>query len=137
MICSGGKRIKTIEEYDDMSCARIAGEGVHLSVIKIWSAYATVHGIQCTYTSVDGKHFTTIRHCSAIVNSDDVDTLNETVILLKSDEFIKYLSVSATSLVHMINVRTTLGNHYEAGNVKSNEIIQFKPPSGLGVCCTL
>merc|ERR1719410_3197053 len=60
-----GKRIKTTEEFDDMYCARMAGDGVHLSVIKIWWAFSTVHGIQCTYTSMDGKHFTSIRHSSA------------------------------------------------------------------------
>ena len=116
-----------------MSCARIAGDGVHLSVIKMWSAFSTVHGIQCTYTSNDGKHFTSIRHCSSIVNSPDVDSLNETIILLKHDEFIKYVSVSATYLVHSLAIVTTLGKHYEAGNIRGTEIIQFKPPGGLGV----
>merc|ERR1719474_2125101 len=111
-----------------MSCARIAGDGVHLSVIKIWAAFSTVHGIQCTYTSVDGRHFTSIRHCSSIA-----DNVNETVILLKHDEFIKYVSVSATHLVHAVTIVTTLGNHYEAGHIKGDEIIQFKPPGGLGV----
>lgn len=124
--------MKTVEEYDDMSCARIAGDGVHLSVIKMWSAFTTVHGIQCTYTSNDGKHFTSVRHCSAIVNTD-AESLNETIILLKHDEFIKYVSVSATYLVHSVSIVTTLGNHYEAGHVKGTEIIQFKPPAGHGL----
>merc|ERR1712130_231785 len=127
-----GKRVKTTEEYDDMHCARMAGDGVHLSVIKIWWAFSTVHGIQSTYTSMDGKHFTSIRHASNAV-SDENDDLHETVVLLKHDEFIKYVSVSATHLVHNITIVTTLGKRYECGNNRGDQIIQYKPPASCGI----
>eukprot|EP01084_Bolivina_argentea_P227691 384574_1 len=128
-----GKRVRSTEEYDDMHCARMAGDGVHLSVIKIWWAFSTIHGIQSTYTSMDGKHFTSIRHASNLV-SDETDTdLHESIILLKHDEFIKYVSVSATNLVHNITVVTTLGKRYECGHNRGDQIIQYKPPALCGV----
>ncbi len=111
-----GKRVKTTEEFDDMHCARMAGDGVHLSVIKIWWAFSTVHVIQSTYTSMDGKHFTSIRHDSNVVSDDKNDNLHETIILLKYDEFIKYVSASDTYSIHNITVVTTHGKRYECGN---------------------
>eukprot|EP01083_Nonionella_stella_P205915 749430_1 len=128
-----GKRIKTTEEFDDMHCARMAGDGVHLSVIKIWWAFSTVHGIQSTYTSMDGKHFTSIRHGSNVVSDDKNHNLHETIILLKYDEFIKYVSISATYLIHNITVVTTHGKRYECGNNRGDQIIQYKPPTGCGI----
>jgi len=126
------KRVLTIEEFDDMQCARMAGDGVHLSVVKVWWAFSTVHGIQSTYTSLDGKHFTSMRHAGNIVSDENAD-LHETIILLKHDEFIKYVSVSATSLVHCITIVTTLGKRYECGNNRGDTIIQYKPPASCGV----
>lgn len=79
-----GKRVTTSEEFDDMQCARIAGNGVHLSVLKIWWEFSIVHGIQSTYTSIDGKHFTSIKHASAMV-FDAVQDINETIIPLKHE----------------------------------------------------
>ena len=51
----------------------------------------------------------------------------------KHDEFIKYVAVSASNLVHNITVVTTLGKRYECGNNRSDQIIQYKPPTGCGV----
>jgi len=132
------KRVRTIEEFDDMTCARMAGDGVHLSVIKIWWSKSTIHGIQSTYTSLDGKMFTCIRHASNAVGDGEADSekaaaLQETVILLKHDEFVKYVSVSATNLVHAISVVTTAGTPYNCGHNVGDQIIQYKPPQSCGV----
>ena len=127
-----GKRIPSIEEFDDMQCARMAGDTCHLSVLKIWWLQSLIHGMQATYTSADGKHFTTIRHATPLVTDDNED-LHETVILLKHDEFIKYCSVGATTFIHNITIVTTIGTRYSCGLNRSDKVIQFKPPSGCGI----
>ena len=111
----------------------MAGNGCHLAVLKVWFSHKIVHGIQSTYTSMDGKHFTSIRHASPKVSDYD-DDLHEKVITLKHDEFIKYASVSATNLLHNVTIVTSSGTRYSCGTMAHDtEVIQYKPPPNCGI----